>query len=245
MKAFLIHFNFEFKSGVRKKQQFFLTYLFPLGFYAMMGLLMPELNPHFLDTMLPAMLIFCIMAAAFLAIPDSLVSAREQGIFRGFRTGGIPAGAILLIPALTTLVHLFVTGLMVGLTAGPLFDARQPGNIAGTAAAFLLTAFSCTGFSLLLGTVSTNSRSTMLWSQLLFIPSMLIGGLMIPYDMLPAAVRPAALALPATHGMNLFAVWGYGDAETVAAGLSALYLLGTGLLGILVSRIFFRWSGSR
>ena len=37
MHAFLYHFNFEFRTGIRNPQLLFLNYLFPLSFYLIMG----------------------------------------------------------------------------------------------------------------------------------------------------------------------------------------------------------------
>ena len=36
MTAFVHHFAFEFKTGLRNPMHLFINYLFPLGFYAMM-----------------------------------------------------------------------------------------------------------------------------------------------------------------------------------------------------------------
>ena len=58
MKAFLSHFSFEFRTGIRNKQLLMMNYLFPLGFYLMMGFVLAGINPLFLDTMTPAMVIF-------------------------------------------------------------------------------------------------------------------------------------------------------------------------------------------
>ena len=47
MSAFLNHFTYEFKSGIRNRSLLLLNYLFPLGFYVMMGLVMTAINPGF------------------------------------------------------------------------------------------------------------------------------------------------------------------------------------------------------
>jgi len=44
MKAFIHHFTFEFLAGIRNKQLLLLNYLFPLGFYLMLGFIMVEIN---------------------------------------------------------------------------------------------------------------------------------------------------------------------------------------------------------
>jgi len=52
MNAFLNHFSFEFRTGIRNKTLLLMNYLFPLGFYTMMGLLMTGINPAFRETMI-------------------------------------------------------------------------------------------------------------------------------------------------------------------------------------------------
>ncbi len=49
MTALANHFSFEFKTGLRNPSALMLNYLFPLGFYAMMGLVMAQINPGFRD----------------------------------------------------------------------------------------------------------------------------------------------------------------------------------------------------
>jgi ABC-2 type transport system permease protein len=44
MNAFISHFSFEFRSGIRNKTLLLMNYLFPLGFYFMIGLLMTQIN---------------------------------------------------------------------------------------------------------------------------------------------------------------------------------------------------------
>jgi len=68
MTAFAQHFVFEFKTGLRNPNQLLLNYLFPLGFYALMGLVMTQINPGFAETMVPAMVVFAIMASTILGL---------------------------------------------------------------------------------------------------------------------------------------------------------------------------------
>jgi len=128
MNAFIHHFAFEFRTGIRNKQMFFLTYLFPLGFYLMMGFIMGSINPLFLETMLPAMVVFAIMAATLLGIPDPLVTAREAGIFRSYKINGIPSISILTIPTVTTIMHLVIVSAIITTTTPLLFNTPMPVN---------------------------------------------------------------------------------------------------------------------
>ena len=118
MTAFIHHFSFEFRTGIRNKQLLLMNYLFPLGFYLMMGFVMAGINPLFLDTMTPAMVVFAVLAATLLGIPDPLVNARENGIFRSYKINGVPAIAILSIPALTTMLHLMIVAVVITVALG-------------------------------------------------------------------------------------------------------------------------------
>jgi len=204
MNAFINHFSFEFRTGIRNKTLLLMNYLFPLGFYAMMGLLMTGINPTFRETMIPAMAIFAILVATLLGLPDPLVTAREAAIFRNYKINGVPAFSILVIPALTTMLHTALVTIIITVTAPLFFDAPLPVNWLGFIVTFLLMAFACAGLSVLIAVVSSSSRMTVLWSQLIFLPSMLLGGMMISYSMLPEAMGKIAQLLPATHAMNAF-----------------------------------------
>lgn len=241
MKAFLHHLTFEFRTGVRNKQLLLLNYLFPLGFYLMMGLIMAEINPLFRESIIPAMVVFAILSATLLGIPDPLVNARENGVFRSFKINGVPSGAILSIPALTTILHLIIVALIIGLTAPWLFTAPPPLDWAAFALVFLAAAFACAGLSVLIGVVSPNSRTTVLWSQLIFVPSMLLGGLMLPYNMLPAVAGKAAQLLPAAHAMNAFNALAMGKSADFSAWGSMAVLLVSGLLAFGLAAFLFSW----
>ena len=86
MSAFTTHFAFEFRTGIRNRGLLFLTYLFPLIFYLMMGFIMPPINPTFLAGFVPAMMTFAVLAAALLGIPDPLVTARSPASSAAIRS---------------------------------------------------------------------------------------------------------------------------------------------------------------
>lgn len=106
MTAFVHHFAFEFKTGARNPSQLLMNYLFPLGFFVMMGLVMTQVNPLFIQTMIPAMVILAAMSSGVLGLPGTLVEAREVGIFRSYKINGVPALSILTIPVVTTTIRL-------------------------------------------------------------------------------------------------------------------------------------------
>lgn len=241
MSAFSHHFAFEFRTGIRNKNLLLMNYLFPLGIYLMMSLIMPGVNPLFHDTIIPSMITFGILAAALLGLPNPLVQARDAGIFRSYKINGVPAANILLIPALSTILHIFVVAAIITLTAPFLFDAPAPVNLPMLALVVLATAVAMSGLGILVGVVSPNSQLTVLYSQVIFLPSMIIGGVMIPYNILPEAAAKVSLLLPTTHAMNAFNGLAMGTTAEFSAWGSVITLFAGGLVAFLLARFLFRW----
>jgi ABC-2 type transport system permease protein len=239
--AFLNHFSFEFKTGLRNSTLLLLNYLFPLAFYAMMGLVMTEINPIFADTMIPAMVVFATMSSALLGLPAPLVESREAGIYRSYKINGVPARSILLMPALTTAFHVFIVSAIIAVTGAPLFDGANPSNWLAFALVTVMLVFACSGIGALIGVIARDARAVVLFSQLVYLPSMLLGGLMIPLDILPESVRPFSLLLPASHAMQAYIGFAYGQGTVIAPWLSALVLLSSGLLAFGLATYLFNW----
>ncbi len=241
MSAFANHFSFDFRTGIRNRSLLLLNYLFPLAFYLMMGFVMPGLNPFFLDVLTPAMVVFAIYSAAILGLPDPLVQARDNGIFRSYKINGVPKPNILAIPALSTSLHLVIVTAIICITAPLLFNAPSPVNWLNFAIVFVATLLACAGLSVLIGVVSPNSRATVLLTQMIFLPSMLLGGLMLPYGVLPRAAQAVGQLLPSTHAMNAFKGLAMGQTADFSPWGSVLVLLAGGLVAFGLAYLLFRW----
>jgi ABC-2 type transport system permease protein len=241
MNGFVQHFSYEFKTGLRNPSLLLINYLFPLGFYAMMGLIMTAINPMFTASMIPAMVIFAIVASTILGMPSPLVEAREAGVFRSYKINGVPAASILAIPGLTTGFHALISAAVIVLTAPILFDGEAPVRGVPFVGITFLTAFTCASLGMLISVISDNSRGTILWSQLLFLPSMLIGGLMVPLDTLPEGVQRFSALLPASHAMELFSGWAYGRPTVFNLPVSAAILASSGVLAFGLAITLFNW----
>lgn len=241
MTAFANHFAFEFKTGLRNPSLLLLNYLFPLSFYALMGLVMTQINPLFTKTMIPAMVIFTALASAVLGLPNPLVESREAGIYRSYKINGVPALSILAIPTLTTIFHILIAATIITLTAPVLFGGVAPVHWGAFALVTLLMAFTCGAIGALIGVVATNSRSTVLWSQLIFLPSMLLGGLMMPLDLLPESVRSVSALLPAAYAMQAYLGLAYTQKTMMSPVMSVAILLVSGVLAFGLATHLFNW----
>jgi len=241
MNAFAVHLAYEFRTGVRNWTLLLMTYLLPLGFFLMMALIMPGLNPFFLPVMVPAMVVFAILAATLLGLPDPLVQAREAGIFRSYKINGIPVGSILLIPALTTALHLVIVTAIITTVGGVVFGAPLPESWTGFLLTFAAMTLACGGLSVLIGVASSSTRVQLLWSQMIFLPCMLLGGMMIPWAQLPLVAGKVALLLPATHAMNAFKGLAMGGPADFDPWLSIATLAASGVLGFALAIYLFSW----
>jgi ABC-2 type transport system permease protein len=241
MTALLNHFAFEFKTGLRNPTLMLMNYLFPLAFYALMGLVMTQINPGFKETLTPAIVIFAILVSTLLGLPAPLVESRDAGIYRSYKINGVPALAILAIPTLTTIFHALIVSAVIALTATPLFGAAPPVDAASFALITLLMAFTCGALGSLIGVIASGSRSTVLWSQLIFLPSMLIGGLMMPLSLLPTSVRSVSGLLPTTHAMQAYAGLAYNQDTLIDPLAAAAILLSAGILAFGLAIYLFNW----
>ena len=241
MNGFALHLDFQLRSTLRSPSQLLMSYLFPLAFYALLGAVMPRLNPTFLPNMIPAMTIFAVMTGGLLGLPGQLVEEREAGIYRSYRVNGVPAAAVIAAPAIGVVAHSMVAATAVALTAGPLFDAPTPTNWGALFLITLLGAVLFAGLGTLIGVVSSDSRTTVLWSQALFLPSMLLGGLMIPYASLPEGARAFALLLPTTWLAQADQAMAYGRTAAVGWQLSLGVLVAAAVASFVLSALCFNW----
>ena len=241
MNAFINHFAFEFKTGLRNSNNLLMNYLFPLGFYAMMGLIMTRIFPGFEQVLIPAMVVFTTMASNILGLPSPLVEMREAGVFRSYKINGVPAVSILIIPALTTIFHTLIVATIITLTAKPFFGGVEPIHIIPFILITLLVAFNFGAVGALIGVISANSRATVLWSQLVFLPSMLIGGMMIPISMLPPAAQPLTALLPSSHAMQAYQGLAYGQATTFNTTVCISVLVVSMILAFSLAIYLFNW----
>lgn len=241
MNAFVNHFAFEFRTGIREKGLLLMNYLFPLGFYILVSLFMGQLNPAFKETMVPGMIIFAIITATILGLPNPLVSARESGIFRSYKINGVPALSVLSVPGLTSILHVIITASIITVTAPLFFGATPPVNWGAFALIILVTAIVCAGFGVLIGVISANTRVTVLWSQLIFLPSVMLGGIMVPHSILSGVLGKISMLLPATYAMDAFHGLAFGQTSTLNPVLSIVILIISGVLAFGLASYLFSW----
>lgn len=245
MIAFAQHAMFTFRTGLRNKDLLLMNYLLPLGFFMMMGAIMTEeVNPFFLETMIPAMMIFAVLSGTILGLPNPIVEDREAGILRSYKVNGVPATSILAIPALTTCLHVLLVGAVIAGFGQFIFGAPLPVNWVMLGVTYLALLFACSGLGSLIGVISKNTQATIMWSQLVFLPSIMLGGLMMPASILPETLQQAARLLPSTYAMDAFRALAMGyEAGSYAPGFALAILFAGGVIAYGLSLYLFSWDG--
>jgi ABC-2 type transport system permease protein len=241
MTAFTTHFAFEFKTGLRNSSQLLMNYLFPLAFYAMMGLVMTQVNPGFRELLIPSMIILVQMSSMLLGMPGPLVEFREAGVFRSFKINGVPAFSILVIPTLSTMIHSLIVSIIISLTAPAFFKGLAPSSWLAFALITLAGAFTFGAIGMLIGVIANSNRSLVFYSQMIFLPSFLLGGMMVPMSMLPASVRPIAGLLPTTHIMQVYTGYAFGQATTFNPLISTIIFITSGIIAFGLAIYLFNW----
>ncbi|HYK91220.1 MAG TPA: ABC transporter permease [Acidobacteriota bacterium] len=239
MNAFVHHFAYEFKTGIRDRSQLLMLYLFPLIFFVLTGSLMTSLNPGFKQTMIPGMLLLAFMSSTLLSLPNLLVNARESGVFRSYRINGVPSASILGIPVMATGVHMAVIGTITSVAGVRLYGGVPPAHVAGFLTASLLSYAAFAAMGALIGVAAGNNTASILISQIIFIPSILLGGIMVPSSALPVHLRRVSLLLPATHGMQIFNGLAMGGADRILLSIGVLVASAT--LNSLLAGLLFEW----
>ncbi len=242
MSGYLHHLAFDFKSGIRDATLMLMNYLFPIGFFVMIGLFMPTINPDFLDLMIPGMLVFAVMTATLMTIPATLVDQRAAGILRSFRVNGVPRASVITIPVLGALFHTAVVSTVLTVVGAFFYGALTPSNWLWFVITFLLTTLTMATLSVLIGIVVPSSRTATLVAQLVYVPSVLLGGLMVPEGLLPEALARGASLLPATQAMRAFnALALRSEALSGSTGLPLVVLAASILINLALCFAVFQW----
>ncbi len=225
MRAYLHHFGYEFRAGVRDRSLMLLNYLFPFVFFVLAGAFMSGINPGFTEYMIPAMTVFAIMSCFLLGMPSTLVSARDAGVFRSYRINGVPGWATLGIPVIANTIHMAAITVIIGIVGSLAMKAELPGRIDIFVLAWILGVAAISGAGALISVISGSSVSATLIAQVVFIPSMILGGLMTPPGALSPVLSRIAYLWPASHIMRVFRLapgWG---ASALVLGFGALLAL--------------------
>ena len=236
----------EAKLFLREPEAVFFTLVFPLLLlFVFGGIWGNEPSPFyggfgFVDTSVPGYAALIIGITAFMGIPSAVAGNRERKVLRRLRAAPVRPETILGAWVLVyLLISLLGTALLV-LAGVVVYKLRFAGDVLSVLAAFLLSALSLFSLGFAIAGVARTVRIATAVGSALFFPMMFLSGAAVPWEVLPETMQSLGEFLPLTHAVKL--LQGLWLGEPWAEQLVHLgVLLGTLVVGVLISAKTFRW----
>ena len=228
----------------RSKVSLFWTLAFPLLFLLVFGFIFGAGRPNGVTYLLPGLLTISVMSGSFFGVAFRMVVARETGILRRLRVTPVTALAVVAAYGLVALVLLVATLLVQIGVAKAIWHVSAMGSWGSFAVVALAGFFAFVPLGLFVGSAARDMRSAPPLTNLIFFPMMFVSGAAVPFAILPPFLQAAGRVLPATwlvEAMQGVLVRGEG-LRALVAPLVVLVL--TGLAGLVMNALLFRWETS-
>jgi ABC-2 type transport system permease protein len=235
MKAFFNHLKIQFIMDFREKSTLLVFYLIPLIFFFVVGAVFSSVNPASKQTLSASMTIFAITMGAVLGMPAPLVKMREGGVLRAYRVSGIPDWALILVQAISAMLHLLVVAVIIFIAAPLFYGASLPVNYLAYIVSLLVILIASLSIGLLIGVSAKNQSTATMLSQAVFLPSLMLGGLMFPASMLPAPLIWLGRIYPASHAMQSFSAWAYKVPGNLSPAVSLSIASAIGVIALFLA----------
>lgn len=241
MRGLFAHMVVTLRLHFRNRQALVYGYLFPLLFMLAFWLVYRNERIPLLRHC-GELLTIGILGGACFGLPTTLVSERERGFWRRYRTAR--ASPWLLLAGTIGVRGLIM--LSVGLLQ--LFVARLtgvpwPADLPGFFAAFGLAAFAFLGLGLVIAMVADNVSAVQAMGQCLFLPMLVIGGVAVPLASLPAWAQHVSGYFPGRYAVARLQAAFTADHAGLAS-FDSVALLAMGLAGMAAAAFLFRWDAS-
>ncbi len=238
MKGFLTHLAVSWRLHLRNRMALAYGYVFPLMFLGVfLVLYRNEAVP--LHRHLGELLTVTILGGACFGLPTTLVSEREQGVWRRYRLTPVPLG-VLLTSTIVARFGIIASAGLLQLATALAFGLPMPTHPVALAAAFAVSALAFIGLGLLLAMLADTVPAVQALGQCVFLPMLVIGGVAVPLASLPEWAQRLANFFPGRYAVEAM------QAAATGADLSALsfqlpVLALTGLAAALAAMKLFRW----
>jgi ABC-2 type transport system permease protein len=235
MKAFFKYLGIQFRMDLRDKGVLMTYYLVPLLFFFVIGTVFASINPELKPTLAATMSIFAVTMGAVMGTPIPIVKARESGTLRALRVNGIPDAAVLMVQALSALLHLLIVCVIIYFVSPVLLHSSIPEHPALYAVTMLIFIMVTITVGLLIGSVARSQSMASMLSMIVFFPTVMLTGIMFPASMLPQGLQWVGRIFPAAHAVQALRGFAYELKPDYSPGLAICVLTGTGLLALAIA----------
>ena len=231
-------------EATRSKASLFWTLAFPLLFLFVFGFIFGGGRPNGMAYLLPGLLTISVMSGSFFGVAFRMVVARENGVLRRLRVTPVSALAVVVAYGVVALVLLVATVLLQIGVAKAVWRFSSAGSWWTFAAVALAGFFAFVPLGLFVGSAARDMRSAPPVANLIFFPMMFVSGAAVPFAILPPFLQAAGRVLPSSwlvEGLQGVLVRGEGLGALAAP---VAVLVATGLAGLGMNSLLFRWEST-
>jgi ABC-2 type transport system permease protein len=236
----------ETKLFFRRKDTMFWTFIFPMFFMALFGLIYgntnwPGMSIRSVDYLLPGIVVMGAMVTGIMHTAIAFVSEREKGVYRRLALTPLKRQSLIGGQMLHNYAIIIIQTALIVAIGVFAFSI----NITGNMLLFwlVLTAgglcFMSIGFAIT-GLVKT-ARSATPITQIPYFLLMFLGGIFYPVSMLPKALQYVANALPSTHMNDALRMVFFQGAGLGDIWKDLLVMAGWLVACLVISVKFFKW----
>jgi ABC-2 type transport system permease protein len=231
-------------ESLRSKASLFWTLAFPLLFLFVFGFIFGGGRPEGVSYLLPGLLTISVMTGSLFGVAFRMIVAREAGVLRRLRVTPVTALAIVVAYGLVALALLVATFLLQIGVAKAVWRVPIAGPAPSLAAVALAGFFAFVPLGLFVGSAARDMRTAPPLANLIFFPMMFLSGSAVPYAILPPWLQAVGRFLPATYLVEaLQGVIVRNDPLARLSGPVSVLLL-TGVVGVGMNALLFRWEST-
>jgi ABC-2 type transport system permease protein len=188
--------------------------------------------------MLPGVLATLLLNVTAIVTAMGLARERETGTLEQILVTPIRPAVLLAGKCLPYILFGLIDVLAILLLGNLIFDVPFRGSFGVVALGSFLYLFSTLGIGILIATLSSSQQQAMLGAFAFMLPAMLLSGFMSPISSMPAWLQPFTMLIPMRHYIEIMRGCLLKGARIgdLAQQMTALAVLGTGILGVSVAR---------
>lgn len=205
------------KMFFRDRQSFFWAYVFPAGLLILFISLFSNNNPAIAGGMLVSIIGIAVMAGSLFGIGVAIVTAREAGIYKRYKTTPLSSWIIFAAHMLTRTLTILSSIILLILISVIGYSIELKGNIASSLLVIIIGIFTFCALGFVIASFAKTMGAALGITNVVFMFMMFIGG-MLPPNMLPNLLMKVAMFMPITYfrialqgamvdGASIFASW--------------------------------------
>ena len=244
MKVLLHQTALELKLFIRRRDELFWVFIFPVFFIVLFGLIYGEQmwdDLRAIDYIMPGIIVMALMTTGIMNTATGFVEDRAKGIYRRLSVTPLKKqyiiGAHLIKQYLIILIQ-SVLLVVIGILA---FNVEIVGNYGAFWLILTLGGICFLTIGFALTALIRSAKSAVPLAMIVFFVLLFLGGVFFPMDILPTGLDYVSSVLPSTNvndALRVVAIEGNGIGDT---GMNLLAIGIWTVVCLVLSIRFFRW----